>query len=832
MKTNCLRVLIFILFPFAGFSQTIPAFSIPDTVCVNTPVNITNTSIGATSYYWNFCVANSTSNPVGTNLGNFGFNLSVFVDYAKDGNNYYAFVTNNMPGKLVRLDFGNSLLNTPTAYDFGNLGGVIPDFCEGIQIVKNEGHWYAIIVGDKPVGRIVKVDFGASLNNNTPVATNWGDVGSLDYPTDLHLFQDGPDWYGLTINAETNTITRFYFTNSFSNVPTGTNFGNIGDLNYPTGIYAITKNNNWYAFVSNAGSGFDNSSNASITRLDFGNSLLNTPTAVNLGNPGNTLHSSRDLTIFQSCNEIFGFIVNYSTENDIVRLDFNNSLTAVPTATSLGNIGSLSFPHCISKIFRVGNDLYSFIANASSNTITRLQFQGCSNSSIASSTLQNPPAVIYNSPGTYNINLTIDDGLPTQSSTCKQIEVIQELCDTIKITGPDRICNVNDTVTYSILKSANCTQQFNVEVDNTFATIVSQSANSVKLFYKKNGATKIKVAFQNRCKTVADSLNVAVKFSTQSIDLGNDVKTCNDTSFVLHAGPGFDSYLWQNGSTDSVFSISQAGSYNVVAKNFCGQQFSDAMQFIKPSIIPFSVEPSNAKACIGDSILFKAAGGTSYLWQPTSAFQNSSASLSEALIVGSQNFSLTISDSVCKRDTSFTIAVIASEKPTISISKSNDVNCNKDSALLIASGGDSYQWSPNSDISTNRGNSIMVKPHQSTTYSVYAENTEGCGAKDSVTVYFFKDGKQNLFMPTAFTPNGDGLNDIFRPLFTGPATNYQFKVFNRWGQLVFESKTPGIGWDGKYNGVQQSSGAYVFYIAAQGFCNGTFEQKGTFSLIR
>jgi hypothetical protein len=104
-----------------------------------------------------------------------------------------------MPGKLVRLDFGNSLLNTPVAHDFGNLGGVIPDLCEGIQLVENGNHWYAIIVGGSPVGRIVKVDFGSSLSNNSPIATNWGNIGNIAYPVDLHLFQNNNNWYGLTI---------------------------------------------------------------------------------------------------------------------------------------------------------------------------------------------------------------------------------------------------------------------------------------------------------------------------------------------------------------------------------------------------------------------------------------------------------------------------------------------------------------------------------------------------------------------------------------------------------------------------------------------------------
>ena len=399
-------------------------FNAPDTVCVNAPVNITNTSTGATNYYWNFCVAGaSTTIPTGASIGSFNppLNITDFMDYAFDGTNYYGFVTNNTPAKLVRLDFGNSLLNTPVAVDLGNFGGVVPLYAEGIQIVKNEGNWYALIVGGQPGGSIINLNFGASLSNLNPVATNWGNIGNLSYPHDLHVFQDGANWYGFTVNATSNTVTRFNFTNSFSNTPTGVNLGNLGNLDFPTGIYAINDNTNWHVFITSA-TGTGNNPGTSLTRLDFGNSLLNTPTGVNLGNLG-VLRTARDLTIYKSCDEIIGYIVNYSATNDIVRLNFNNNLTATPTATSIGNIGNLDFPVCLTKIFRVNNDLYSFITNANTNAISRLKFSGCSNSSIPSSTAATPPAITYNTPGTYYINLTIDEGLATQQSFCRQIVV-------------------------------------------------------------------------------------------------------------------------------------------------------------------------------------------------------------------------------------------------------------------------------------------------------------------------------------------------------------------------------------------------------------------------
>jgi gliding motility-associated-like protein len=416
--------------------NAIASFTIPDTVCINNPVNITNTSTGASSYFWNFCVADIDKAPVATNIGNPGGVLQapVFMDYAFVNGNYYGFTTNFTPGGLVRLDFGNSLLNTPAAVNLGNFGGIIPpnNSAEGLQVVENEGKWYVIMVGGNPAvpggvtPRVLKIELGTNIANPAPVATDWGNLGNMLQPIDLHLFKDGINWYGFTVNSENNTITRFNFTNSFNNTPTAINLGNIGGLSYPTGIYAINDNGNYRVFITNGGDNSRNThANWSLSRLDFGNSLLNTPTGVNLGNPGGVLRHSRDLTIMRSCDQIIAFAVNGAFgSDDIVKLNFNNDLSSVPTGTSLGNIGNLNFPHSISKLFRVNEDIYGFVTNVVNSTITRFRFEGCANASVASSSAQTPPPVTYNTPGTYNINLTVDDGLPTQSAFCKQVVVM------------------------------------------------------------------------------------------------------------------------------------------------------------------------------------------------------------------------------------------------------------------------------------------------------------------------------------------------------------------------------------------------------------------------
>ncbi len=134
----------------------------------------------------------------------------------------------------------------------------------------------------------------------------------------------------------------------------------------------------------------------------------------------------------KACDRITGLAVNGDGYNDLVKLDFNNNITATPTGISLGNTGNMNFPHSISRLFRAGNDLYSFVTNVNNNTLTRIRFEGCTNSSIPNSPLQNPPPITYSTPGTYNISLTVDEGLPTQTSVCKQV-VVKDCSDSIII---------------------------------------------------------------------------------------------------------------------------------------------------------------------------------------------------------------------------------------------------------------------------------------------------------------------------------------------------------------------------------------------------------------
>ena len=229
-------------------------FTAPDTVCINDPVNITNTSVGASTYYWNFCGYDLYGTPTLTDLGNPGGLLYVptFITIQQDNGIWYGFVSNFGKNSIVRLTYGSSLLNTPTAEDLGTFNGVVPQYTEGLQVVKDENGWHLIVVGGHTtsLARIIKVDFGSSLGTAQAslTATNWGNIGTtLNYPTELTIIQEGDEYWGLTVNADDNTVTRFYFGKNFTNPPTAQNLGNVtGTLNWPSGIYAAKYNNKNY----------------------------------------------------------------------------------------------------------------------------------------------------------------------------------------------------------------------------------------------------------------------------------------------------------------------------------------------------------------------------------------------------------------------------------------------------------------------------------------------------------------------------------------------------------------------------------------------------------
>ena len=150
------------------------------------------------------------------------------------------------------------------------------------------------------------------------------------------------------------------------------------------------------------------------------------------------------------------------------------------------------------------------------------------------------------------------------------------------------------------------------------------------------------------------------------------------------------------------------------------------------------------------------------------------------------------------------------------------------------SGGTGYLWSPGTGLNNvTIANPIGVYSAEtdSITYRLAVTDQAGCTDTAFVTVKIFKTNPY-VFVPTAFTPNGDGRNDVVRPIAVGIQQIKYFNIYNRWGQLVFSTRDNNRGWDGKINGTLQNSGVFVWMVSAIDYTGKNFFLKGTVTLIR
>lgn len=153
---------------------------------------------------------------------------------------------------------------------------------------------------------------------------------------------------------------------------------------------------------------------------------------------------------------------------------------------------------------------------------------------------------------------------------------------------------------------------------------------------------------------------------------------------------------------------------------------------------------------------------------------------------------------------------------------------------LNATGGAVYAWSPGTGMNNpNIPNPIVTlgPEYDSITYRVLVSTPEGCSATDDIKVLVFKSNP-SIFIPSAFTPNGDAQNDIMRPRIVGMKQFNYFRVYNRLGQMLYSTATEGQGWDGRFKGNLQPSGAYVYEAQTVDYTGKIINKKGTFVLIR
>ncbi len=244
--------------------------------------------------------------------------------------------------------------------------------------------------------------------------------------------------------------------------------------------------------------------------------------------------------------------------------------------------------------------------------------------------------------------------------------------------------------------------------------------------------------------------------------------------------------------------------------------------------------PINQSHCLGEPetplVLTPVGPGAVFQWFSSTLRPLSFAPVPNTSTIGTQVWFVIEQYKICTSDIVPVYSVVH-EPPKAQIVSTPAHICLGDTIYLEGTGGVKYTWSPENLLYHDDSGKIYIRVTQPTVIKLVVEDQYGCF--DS-TFETYKDIEHccTFSFPNAFSPNGDGVNDGYRVVSYGNLELYHLLIYNRWGQLVYESRDPRQYWDGKYNGVPCDMGTYMYYFKGTCLTGRTEEGKGDVILIR
>lgn len=320
-----------------------------------------------------------------------------------------------------------------------------------------------------------------------------------------------------------------------------------------------------------------------------------------------------------------------------------------------------------------------------------------------------------------------------------------------------------------------------------------------------------------------------------------DTAVCPPDAVSITAN-GATSYIWSpaTGLSCTACAVTNAGplvptTYIVTGTDTAGCFASDTIRIGIQAKTTFITAPGG-EVCLGKTFPLSASGATLYSWLPDQELTDGTSATPIAKPTVSTTYIVTAREGSCAADT-HAVRVIVRPLPTVDAGTDERVVAGK-SVLLQASGSgiSKIAWADDSTLSCLDCYAPEARPKRTTVYYVTATNIYNCTATDSVTVRLLCDGSQ-LFIPNTFTPNGDGLNDYFFPRGEGLRLISTFRIFSRWGELLYERKAMAVndelaGWDGSYKSRKLDPDVYVYWIEAQCDNGEPLQWKGDVTLMR
>ncbi len=456
------------------------------------------------------------------------------------------------------------------------------------------------------------------------------------------------------------------------------------------------------------------------------------------------------------------------------------------------------------------------------------------------STLANP-VHSYSSTGNYisRLKVTTQAGCTDTIQNPTPIKIIAS--PKISISSNDGVC-IPAAITFSgkILTPDTSSFKWNWNFGNGK---ISSQQNPPAQIYFGAGTFTVKAIATNSSGCKDSAIKIIQTYPLPPIKANADSVVCLGQTINLKV-TGATSYTWFPST-----GLSCSNCANPIVKPDSNIQYTVKGTSINGCVawdtvllsvrLPFKMQVSNGDTlCKGRSAPLFANGATFYSWSPAIGLNNSSIANPIATPLTTTNYKVIgVDDHGCFKDSAF-VPIKVFPLPTVDAGSDKTVNVGQTLDLdpMLSSDVTNTVWTPTSGIFRNRFPGITVKPPQTTEYTVEVINAGGCKARDKVTVYVLCNNA-NVFIPNTFSPNNDGANDIFYPRGTGVFSIKNFRIFSRWGEVIYEkanfnANDASAGWDGMYKGKKMNPDVFVYIIDILCENNTVLSYKGNVALIQ
>ena len=447
----------------------------------------------------------------------------------------------------------------------------------------------------------------------------------------------------------------------------------------------------------------------------------------------------------------------------------------------------------------------------------------------------------YTSSNTYNVTGAITSNWGCTLSTTIPVAVTLITTPSAQINGISDVCSLD---TLNFISNINSVDPINlikwefsngqISYGSTFNTVLTTPGNYT--LYLIAGTV-------NGCYDTA-SLPVVV-YPKPTLVSSTNQRICLGQSVQLNSTSSINNYQWSPLIGLSCFTCpnpvaSPQSTTEYIVNTLSAQGCKNSDTIVVTVIQPFTMTLSSTDTiCIGESSSLTAGGADNYQWTPASSLSCSNCPnpiaspdhTTQYMVTGYDNYNcFSYKDSVI---------VAVGQYPTVSLPEPQVLSTGTLFPVQsqITNGPiRSYEWTPANDLSCSDCSNPTALIKRDVCYKLEVENIYGCKGSDDFCIRVFCENTQ-VFIPNAFTPEGNGVNDVFMVRGVGISSVKSFRVYNRWGQVVFERNnfppnTPAFGWDGKVKGVMSTPDVFVY--TAEVLCenNESYTYKGNVTLIR